>query len=82
MLTFLRTLMLAPWLVVHIASDYFVHHKRHRQQRHLVVNIMIMLTKNIMGCVFLLSGILMLVLPGQGLLTIFAGLMLLDFPGK
>jgi len=25
---------------------------------------------------------LMLVLPGQGLLTIFVGLMLLDFPGK
>lgn len=32
--------------------------------------------------VFTLAGIAMLVLPGQGLLTILIGLLLLDFPGK
>ena len=30
----------------------------------------------------MLAGLAMLVLPGQGLLTILIGLMLLDFPGK
>ena len=30
----------------------------------------------------LVAGILMLVLPGQGILTILAALALLDFPGK
>ena len=29
-----------------------------------------------------MGGILMLVLPGQGLLTILVGLMLSDYPGK
>ena len=31
---------------------------------------------------FLLAGLAMLVLPGQGLLTMLIGLLLLDFPGK
>ena len=30
----------------------------------------------------LLAGILMLFLPGQGLLTLFLGILLIDFPGK
>lgn len=33
-----------------------------------------------LGIVFLIAGVLMLVLPGQGLLTIFMGLMLLQGP--
>jgi uncharacterized membrane protein YbaN (DUF454 family) len=32
--------------------------------------------------VLLVAGVLMLVLPGQGLLTVFIALVLLDFPGK
>jgi hypothetical protein len=38
--------------------------------------------KNLAGWLFLIAGLLMLVLPGQGLLTIFAGLVLSDVPGK
>ena len=40
------------------------------------------LLKNATGGLFLIAGIAMLVLPGQGLLTILIGLMLIDFPGK
>ena len=82
LLTFLGTLIVVPWLVVRIPSDYFIHRKRRRQQRHPVVKIMIVIAKNSMGCVFLITGVCMLVLPGQGLLTMFVGVMLLDFPGK
>jgi hypothetical protein len=32
--------------------------------------------------VLVVAGLVMLVVPGQGLLTIVVGLMLLDFPGK
>jgi hypothetical protein len=35
-----------------------------------------------MGVVLLLAGILMLVLPGQGLFTMFVGIMMMNFPGK
>ena len=38
--------------------------------------------RNALGAVLLAAGIAMLVLPGQGLLTILLGLMLVDFPGK
>ncbi len=38
--------------------------------------------RNLFGSLLLFFGVLMLVLPGQGLLTILIGLTLLDFPGK
>jgi hypothetical protein len=41
-----------------------------------------MVLKNALGVLFFLSGMAMLILPGQGLLTIFIGLVLLDFPRK
>ena len=40
------------------------------------------LLKNVLGIVVVATGIAMLVLPGQGLLTILIGLTLLDFPGR
>jgi hypothetical protein len=40
------------------------------------------IVKNAVGWALILAGLLMLVLPGQGLLTIFAGLVLSDVPGK
>ena len=43
---------------------------------------LVLLAKNLLGVVFVLMGIAMLVLPGQGLLSIFVGVMLLNFPGK
>jgi hypothetical protein len=36
----------------------------------------------VLGAVFLLAGLAMLFTPGQGLLTILMGIMLLNFPGK
>ena len=43
---------------------------------------MLLVVRNVFGWVFVLSGVAMLVLPGQGLLSIIAGLVLIDFPGK
>jgi hypothetical protein len=38
--------------------------------------------KNVLGVVLLIAGLIMLIAPGQGLLTIMIGLTLIDFPGK
>jgi putative transmembrane protein PGPGW len=38
--------------------------------------------KNLVGLAFVLAGVAMLVLPGQGILTIVIGLSLMNFPGK
>jgi hypothetical protein len=38
--------------------------------------------RNLLGAMLLVAGVAMLVLPGQGLLTIIAALILLEVPGK
>ena len=38
--------------------------------------------KNILGVLVIGAGVVMLITPGQGVLTILIGIMLLDFPGK
>jgi hypothetical protein len=48
----------------------------------VIVRWIIKLVKNLLGVVFILLGLAMLVLPGQGLLTLLIGVLLLNFPGK
>lgn len=38
--------------------------------------------KNLVGAIFIIAGIIMLFLPGQGILTIVLGMALINFPGK
>ena len=42
----------------------------------------ILVIKNVIGYSLILGGVMMLVLPGQGLFTIIIGLMLSNYPGK
>ena len=82
---FVGSLSAVPWLVVRIPTDYFLrpHHYADRwQPRHPLLRIAFLATKNLMGVVLVLAGVAMLVLPGQGILTIVIGLLFLDFPGK
>ena len=83
-LTFVGTLVLVPILVVRLPAGYFAH--QGRRQPWLTVNplfrILLVLGKNVFGIILLLAGVLMLVLPGQGILTILIGMTLIDFPGK
>ena len=83
--TFVFSLILVPMMVVRIPADYFSHEKRQHKRPEKyppVVRIVILIIKNVMGIVLLLAGILMLVLPGQGLFTMFVGTMMMNFPGK
>jgi hypothetical protein len=82
---FVGSLIAVPWLVVRIPADYFVRGERHRlpwADRHPLVRALLHVGKNLAGCLFIVAGLAMLVLPGQGLLTIVIGVLLLDFPGK
>ena len=68
-----------------IPYDYFLNDKRgisHYKDRNPVLWLITLALKNFIGYCLILGGILMLVLPGQGLLTILVGLMLSDYPGK
>ena len=72
-------------IITRLPADYFTDPDRRRDEwnaRHPALRVTLRVLKNLFGTLFLLAGIAMLFLPGQGLLTIFIGLLLLDFPGK
>jgi len=79
------SLALVPLLIARLPSDYFAYQHRHGfWLRHLspTLRVGVLAAKNLLGLIVVACGVLMLVLPGQGLLTLLVGLSLLDFPGK
>ena len=80
---FVFSLISIKWLVALIPSDYFIEDKRNKYQSSYPLTWLIsIIIKNIVGYTLIVGGILMLVLPGQGLFTIVIGLMLSNYPGK
>lgn len=78
---FLGSLIAVPILIIQMRADFFVRDAK-RWSQLTPLQLLGRLLKNLVGMVFFLAGVAMLVLPGQGLLTIALGVSLLDFPGK
>ncbi len=82
---FVVSLVVFPLVVANLPVDYFIRDKRdpaHQKRRHPVMWALLAVVKNVIGFVLILAGIAMLVLPGQGILTILMGVALANFPGK
>jgi uncharacterized Tic20 family protein len=82
---FVATLVAIPLVVIHIPADYFTREKQNSVDspgKHSLFHLVGLILRNLIGIVFIAAGIAMLVLPGQGIITILIGLMLLNFPGK
>lgn len=85
LLLFVGTILAMPLLIVSIPRDYFLYEKAEPfgfYKRHPVIRLVMLVLKNGAGIVLLVAGFVMLFIPGQGLLTMFIGLMLMNFPGK
>ena len=85
LLFFIVSLLSLPWLVAKIPEDYFLSNQRRGpewKRRYPLMHIMAILGKNLLGYILLAGGLLMLFLPGQGILTIVMGMLLIDYPGK
>jgi hypothetical protein len=83
--TFVIVLVGVPWIVVRIPADYFAAGRRPTTpwtKMPPAVHWLLIVGKNLLGWIFVIAGIAMLFLPGQGVLTILVGLMLVDLPGK
>ena len=81
--TFLLSLLLIPFIVGLLAPDYFLKFREKRRTRPLTPrSFFLLILRNFLGVCLILAGIVMLFLPGQGLLTILLGLLLLSLPGK
>ena len=72
---FVGSILAIPWLVRRLPADYFV---RPPPRRSLPVTIL----RNVVAVVLIALGLAMLVLPGQGIVTVVIGLSLLDLPIK
>src|SRR5215212_2846418 len=83
-LTFVTSIVAVPWMIVRIPASYFMtaKHPHPWADRHPLVRRLFVVGKNFLGLAFIVIGLLLLILPGQGILTILAGVVLLDFPGK
>ena len=71
--------------ITRMSPDYFVRDNAPLgswSHRHPALRLATHIVKNLLGTFLLLMGIAMLVLPGQGILTMLIGISLLDFPGK
>ena len=74
------------FILIKIPATYFQesHPRAFWVNRHAAIRWTGMILKNLLGVILVLLGILMSIpgVPGQGLLTILLGIILLDFPGK
>jgi hypothetical protein len=86
LVTFAVSLAIVSVIMVKIPADYF-RKDRPRElwaDKHPAVRFLGIFAKNLLGVVLVVLGIIMSLpgVPGQGILTILLGVMLLDFPGK
>lgn len=80
---FLGTLAAVPLVLLVLPSDYLTGRPPPRSAGWPAPWRWVYRTgKNVVGGVLVLAGLAMLVLPGQGLLTLVVGLVLTDVPGK
>ena len=74
------------FILVRVPATYFQesHSRDFWVERHAAIRWAGVIAKNLLGTVLVLLGLLMSIpgVPGQGILTILLGVMLLDFPGK
>lgn len=82
--TFVLSLVLIPFVVGRLSSDCFqrLHLNDKAAPPASVFSVIGVILRHALGIVLLLTGIIMLFLPGQGLLTILLGTLLVSFPGK
>ena len=85
LMMFVVTLVVFPLVIIYLPEDYFVRDRRdpaRQTRRHPAVWLALTILKNILGVALVAAGLAMLVLPGQGLLTMLIGVTLVNFPGK
>lgn len=84
--TFAVSLAIVSFIMVRIPADYFKEDRPREllPDKSRVIRWLAVIGKNLAGVVLVALGIVLSIpgVPGQGILTILLGIMLLDFPGK
>jgi len=85
MVALLLGLLAGSWLVARIPEDYFCTRRPKpllNRRLHPLLAWGLVIARNALGLLFVFAGIVMLFTPGQGVLTLLLGLMLMNYPGK
>jgi hypothetical protein len=86
LITFSGSLGLVSLILIKLPAEYFCSHYDRQlwSGRAPALRIAAAIGKNVLGVLLIMLGIIMALpgVPGQGLLTILLGVMLVDFPGK
>ena len=84
--SFLVNLAIVSLILVKLPADHFSksHKKKFASGSHPIFRVLLIIGKNLLGIILVALGVVLSLpgVPGQGLLTILLGIMLLDFPGK
>lgn len=78
---FVSSVLLVPYLILRAPADVFVRVRQDTGEGRRY-GFALFVLRNALGLLLLVAGVLMLVLPGQGLLTIACALCLMDLPFK
>jgi hypothetical protein len=78
------SLLIVGVVMVRIPENYFSSHYQHDflPNSSWLTRWGAVVAKNFAGLILVIAGIVMLIGPGQGILTILIGLILMDIPGK
>lgn len=85
LLMFMLSLVALALAIIFLPQDYFVRDQRpscHQRPVPPILWAILIILKNVIGCLLILLGLILLLLPGQGLLTILIGISMTNFPGK
>jgi len=85
LISFVIGIISTPFIVSRIPMDYFVYDEKRaiaNDSHHVVMRWLLACLKNMLGAILVVAGIIMLVTPGQGVLSILFGLMIMNYPGK
>ncbi len=83
-ISFFVSILIVAIVMVKIPANYFSSH----YQADFMPNASwftrwgVVIVKNVIGALLVIAGIIMLIGPGQGILTILIGLIMMDIPGK
>lgn len=82
--TFAVSTAVAAFVIVKLPANYFhsSHGREFMAESRPALRWAATVVKNVFGLLLVVAGVVMMVAPGPGVLTILLGVTLLDFPGK
>lgn len=81
-ISLIGTMIAVLLILILLPQHYLLQNNIQNRRLPRPLRIPYLVAKNALGIFFILAGSVMLLLPGQGLITLFLGIVLVDLPGK